>query len=73
MLRRQGTRTANPVIVRSKKLAHALRTDSAAGAKVEVFETVRHAQGTYNLFRYCSDKPVEYGFGIGAAAEGMRL
>ena len=39
MLRLQSMRTANPVIVRSKRFAaHALWIDSPAGAKVEVFD-----------------------------------
>jgi len=73
MLSQPGMCTANPVIVQSKKFAHALWIHSPAGAKVEASNTVQHAQQMYNLFRYCSDKPVGYGFGIGAAVEGMRL
>jgi len=68
-----GMGIANPAIVEPKKFSHALRIDTSAGTKVEVFDTVQHAQQTYNLFRYCSDKHVGYGFGIGATAEGMRL
>lgn len=40
----QGIGTANPAIIESKRFAHALGIDTSAGAKVEVFIAVQHAQ-----------------------------